>query len=401
MMKRFLSVILTAAMVLTVLSACGTEKKEYPNTHTVYFKDITRSSKAVANFFHSVTKDSVDVEMDVVSEDDDATIFSCEQDCKTYNMVTFTYSDNKKSDEFGFNPCVSGWCNTENNDYLPYLYGDEIDYDPSFDDITLSGYGYDKLIHIWRPNDYDASSKEKYNTIYVLDGQMSVINGRDDQNLKGCPMFNEQVKVMGELTGEKTILVLIENHVMRDNELVPKIGESFDQKMRGDTEIEYDSMDGTQMADFVATTLVPYVRENYNVYTDTQHTAITGASLGGLEAFYITMEHPEIFGTVGALSPSFWEFDDAIWNEYLGDKSFDEESSPFIYLYVGKDRPDDNDPVTTEMYQRLREMDYPADKLVLHKNENGTHSSMYWRGVFSEFLTAMVYREIVPLQNQK
>lgn len=229
---------------------------------------------------------------------------------------------------------------------------------------------------------------------------MSVINGRDDQILKGCPMFNEQVKAMDRLIGTKTILVLIENHAMRDNELVPKLGESFDQKMRGGEEVEYDNMDGTQFADFVATTVAPYVQEHYNVYTDAEHTAITGASLGGLEAFYIAMEHPELFGTVGALSPSFWEFDDEIWDEYLSEKSFDREQSPFVYLYVGKNRPDDNDPVTTEMYERLGEMGYPLEKLVLHKNENGTHSSMYWRGVFSEFLSAMAYRQIAPLQKQ-
>ena len=52
------------------------------------------------------------------------------------------------------------------------------------------------------------------------------------------------------------------------------------------------------------------------------------------------------------------------------------------------------------MYRRLQRMDYHADKLVLHKDENGTHSSMYWRAVFSEFLTAMVYGRIAPLQKQ-
>ena len=397
-MKRWISILLMIGILLTLLTACGTKQKEYPNTQTVYFKDITKSGKATATFYHSDSKDSVDVDMDVVEQNADATIFSCEGDCKTYNMVTFSYGD-KKSDAFGFNPCISGWCNTKNNDYLPYIYGEEIDTAPQFDDVTLSGYGYDKLIHIWKPADYDAASKEKYAVVYALDGQLSVINGRDDQNLKGCPMYNEQIKAMTKLTGQKAILVLVENHVMRDNELVPKLGESFDQKMRGEA-VEYDSMDGTQFCDFVATTLVPYVQKNYNVYTDAAHTAITGSSLGGLEAFYITMEHPEMFGTVGALSPAVWEFDDAVWNEYLSQKSFDKEKSPFIYLYVGGDRPKDNDPVTTEMYQRLQRMEYPADKLVLHKDENGTHSSMYWRAVFSEFLTAMAYGRIAPLQKQ-
>lgn len=161
-MKRIIAVLLISVTVLTLFSACGTGKREYPAAQTVYFKDITKSDTAVAHFYNSADKDSTTVEMDVVSEEDEATIFSCEQDCQTYNMVYFTYGDNKKSDEFGFNPCISGWCNTADNDYLPFLYGDEIDDSPTFDDVTLSGYGYDKIIHIWKPDDYDASSKEKY-----------------------------------------------------------------------------------------------------------------------------------------------------------------------------------------------------------------------------------------------
>ena len=54
-------------------------------------------------------------------------------------------------------------------------------------------------------------------------------------------------------------------------------------------------------------------------------------SLGGLETFYITMEYPEVFGTAGALSPSFWTYDDAAWRSFLGEKDFT-DNTPFIYL---------------------------------------------------------------------
>ena len=57
-------------------------------------------------------------------------------------------------------------------------------------------------------------------------------------------------------------------------------------------------------------------------------------SLGGLETFYITMEYPEVFGTAGALSPSFWTYDDAAWRSSLGEKDFT-DNTPFIYLYTG------------------------------------------------------------------
>lgn len=43
-------------------------------------------------------------------------------------------------------------------------------------------------------------------------------------------------------------------------------------------------------------------------------------------------------------------------------------------------------------------MGYPGDKLLLHFNEDGVHDSTVWRNVFSEFLNAMVFRNVKPLR---
>ncbi len=50
------------------------------------------------------------------------------------------------------------------------------------------------------------------------------------------------------------------------------------------------------------------------------------------------------------------------------------------------------------MYNCLKEMGYPEDKLVLHFNETGVHRGDYWCSVFSEFLTATVFQRIETLQ---
>ena len=396
-MKKVLSAILAAVMIAALLAACGESSSPY---HTLYFKDSSKSEKATATFFNS---DSVDVEMEKVGEDADSYTFSCEGDCSIYNMAYISYGD-KTTSKFAFNKCVSGWYRTDTY-FLPYTEGEEIDYFPEMDEVTLDGFGYKKNIRIWKPEDYDASSKDKYAVIYVLDGHNLISQGEDILNYYlAAP---EQVRSMISQTGYQAIIVGIDNLNGRDNELVPDIGVSSDEERFG--EREYDSMDGSQFAQFIGETLVPHIRENYNVYTDALHTSITGNSLGGLEAFYITMEYPEIFGTAGAISPSFWEYDDATWEKYLSDKTFDEES-PFIYLYTGPGVPEgtepgpdnipkDNDPYVTYMYNRLKDMGYPADKVVLHFNEEGEHNGLYWRAVFPEFLNAMVFRKVEPLQN--
>ena len=400
-MKRALSVFLTIAVITVLFTACGAgqEKAKYPDTHTLYFKDSLKSGKATVTFFNSASGKSEDVEMKKISEDGDSFTFSCEGNCALYNMAYITCGD-EKTREFAFNPCVSGWYRTK-DDFLPYTQGEEIDYSPDFEKITLTGHGYEKKIYIWKPDGYDADSAEKYSALYVIDGQFLTFINDYGQVLNDCAVVTDQVKAMNSATGHKTIVVAIDNVGTRDYELLPDIGDSFIEKefeSKNGTryEDEFDSMDGTQFADFVANTLVPYVQKNYNVYTDRLHTAVVGASLGGIESFYITAEYPEIFGTGGAFSPSFCAFDPDVWEQYLGEKSFD-DNCPFMYLYTGSD-DDDVGPFVSEMNDRLKKMGYPEDKLVFHFNEKGAHGGAFWRSCFSEFLTAMVCQQIKPLQ---
>ncbi len=386
-------------MMITLLSACS--KVEYESIHTLYFKDSTKSDKATATFFNSQSGESTEAEMEKIDEDKNSYTFMCEEDCSVYNMAYVTCGETQTS-EFAFNPCVSGWYKTE-DDIMPFTYGEETDYTAVCDDVTLIGYGYEKRIHIWKPDNYDESSNEKYATVYLLDGEGALFYDNGEQQLKGNLVASEQINAMTSCTGTKAIIVAIENVYARDYELVPEIGESADEKMFAkyhgeDEKPEYDSMNGTEFADFVARTLVPYIQEHYHVYTDALHTAISGPSLGGLEVFYIGLEYPEIFGTVGAMSPSFWEYDAATWKEYLNDKSFSNNTT-FLYLYTGPAKLD-TDPDVTDMYNRLKTMGYPEEKLVLHFNEKGTHLSTFWRNIFSEFLTAMVFQNIKPLQHE-
>ena len=48
--------------------------------------------------------------------------------------------------------------------------------------------------------------------------------------------------------------------------------------------------------------VVNYVESNYNVYTDKQHRAISGLSMGGGHSFSISKQYPELFDYVGLFS---------------------------------------------------------------------------------------------------
>jgi enterochelin esterase-like enzyme len=66
---------------------------------------------------------------------------------------------------------------------------------------------------------------------------------------------------------------------------------------------------GTRAQDYsawVATQLVAYVDTHYRTRRSTRERTILGWSLGALNAFNLAWQYPDVFGRVGAFSPSFW-----------------------------------------------------------------------------------------------
>ncbi|WP_449429159.1 alpha/beta hydrolase [Rhodanobacter umsongensis] len=57
---------------------------------------------------------------------------------------------------------------------------------------------------------------------------------------------------------------------------------------------------------WVATTLVPYVDAHYRTRRSVRDRTMLGWSLGALNAFNLGWEYPDVFGRIGAFSPSFW-----------------------------------------------------------------------------------------------
>ena len=57
---------------------------------------------------------------------------------------------------------------------------------------------------------------------------------------------------------------------------------------------------------WAATQLVPYVDMHYRTRRSARERTILGWSLGALNAFNLGWQYPDVFGRVGAFSPSFW-----------------------------------------------------------------------------------------------
>jgi enterochelin esterase-like enzyme len=59
-------------------------------------------------------------------------------------------------------------------------------------------------------------------------------------------------------------------------------------------------------ARFVVEELMPVVNREFRTLTGAPNTAILGASLGGLSAFDLAWNYPDLFGITGVFSGSFW-----------------------------------------------------------------------------------------------
>lgn len=157
-------------------------------------------------------------------------------------------------------------------------------------------------------------------------------------------------------------------------------------------------------ARFLLDEVMPAVEARYRVRTDPEHTAIMGASLGGLSAFDIAWAHPDRFGTVGVFSGSFW------WRSEEG--SLAERQASRIMHRVVRETPgrpalrmwfeagtldetadrDANGVIdaiqdTTELMDELAAKGYePGVDMVYVQVEGGYHNQSTWAQVLPDFL---------------
>ena len=406
--KGMMAVLLSTIVCLLTMTACGlngesnqTETKDQAAPveaiHKLYVKSPKDVNNLTATFINTASGKTEDVKMEKSGEDKDSNIFCCEADANQYNMVHVTHNENTSMD-VAFNSFVSGW-NYTGEDFLPYTQGSVPEYDPQFETKVFQFSGREKKVYIWTPEDYEGKSSEKYSVIYMFDGQSILTTGIDKgmDNDRVCWNVTEHITSMMAQTDNKAIIVATDNNdVYRNDELVPDLGDINMENESGNVDPEdVSGKQGGNFADFICDTVMPYVNENYNVHTDAQHTALAGASLGGLETFYTVLTHPDKFGAGGVLSATFDMFADKEWDSFLSDK-MNMDNAPLLYFYAGRYQGDNGD-VTETMYNKLIERGYPKDKLVFSKNESGEHMIEYWRNIYPEFLEAVFTQNVPPL----
>ncbi|HEX9373980.1 MAG TPA: alpha/beta hydrolase-fold protein [Roseiflexaceae bacterium] len=156
-----------------------------------------------------------------------------------------------------------------------------------------------RRLFVYVPPSY-AGGEARYPVIYMQDGQN---------------LFDQMISYAGEwqvdetmealsLEGIEAIVVGIPNMgVRRVDEYSPFRDRRLRKGGRGDWYVA-----------FVADTVKPLIDRAFRTLPGREHTGILGSSMGGLISLYAFFRRPEVFGFAGALSPSLWFAEEAIFS---------------------------------------------------------------------------------------
>jgi len=156
-------------------------------------------------------------------------------------------------------------------------------------------------------------------------------------------------------------------------------------------------------ADFLAQEIVPWARANYHATDRPDQTITGGTSLGGLEAAFVGLRHPEVFGNVLSQSGDFrWKPDDEKEWEWLNRQFAASPRLPLRFSFEAgllegtwwwrflPQRDPLPQPPLLMANRNLRDTLTSKGYSVHYTEFNGNHGLLNWRGTLASHLIALV-----------
>lgn len=236
-------------------------------------------------------------------------------------------------------------------------------------------------ILVYLPRSYKTANRT-YPTLYMHDGQ----NLFDEAtSFAGEWRVDEALEALAD-EGQEAIVVGVPNTgADRLHEYSP----FKDARLGGGRAAEY--------VRFIVETVKPLVDEAFRTSGEREATMTIGSSMGGMISLYAFFERPDIFGAVGAVSPSVG-FAHGALIDYLERARF---VGGRVYLDVGTNegRPRDRDPLElrgqpgayVRMVREARDVlirkGYEEGREFLYVEEEGAlHNEAAWAGRFPRLL---------------
>ncbi|HEX4956167.1 MAG TPA: alpha/beta hydrolase-fold protein [Thermoanaerobaculia bacterium] len=192
-------------------------------------------------------------------------------------------------------------------------------------------------LRIFTPPGYEENTLQRYPVLYMQDGQ----------NL----FFPNEATNGQHWKVEETLLLLGTMNLIKK---VIVVGIYPQERLTDYTRPGYESY-----GRYLAEELKPWVDERHRTLPGHEHTAVAGASLGGVVSCYLGWQYPEVFGMAASMSATFTYQDDLMERVRL------EEKRPTRF-YLDSGWPEDNYEVTRAMRNALLTRGYVEGRDLLY-----------------------------------
>ncbi|MEO6952206.1 MAG: alpha/beta hydrolase-fold protein [Polyangia bacterium] len=227
--------------------------------------------------------------------------------------------------------------------------------------------GNDRVVWVYLPPSYDENTRAKFPVVYMHDGQNLFQSGvLGDNGWKVDDTLNAAA-LDGSI--REVIVVAPENAgTQRIYEYTPTYDAS-----------EMAGGGGDLYLGMLTDELKPQVDALLRTQPDRSTTALVGSSLGGLISAYAGVTKPDVYGLIGALSPSTWWDNEML----LGTVAMTGALRPFrVYVDCGDDgTSDDEDDIveTTMLFNTYTSIGYvEGTTFQRFVQPGGRHSEVYW-----------------------
>ncbi len=219
-----------------------------------------------------------------------------------------------------------------------------------------------RRIWIYLPDDY-AYSEKRYPVLYMQDGQN---------------LFDVSTSFSGEWNIDEYLDTVDDPCIVIG---IDNAGDTRINEYNPDDPAGYGRMNGKTYLEVLVKLLKPYVDDHFRTMPDQSNTFIAGSSMGGLISFYAGLLHPDVFGGIGVLSPSFWLIPD-LAGDIRGRVSSLHKHQRYFFYGGMKEGLNLIDGIQ-DAAKLMEECGGSEVKLVIE--EKGKHSESSWRKIFPVF----------------
>ena len=210
----------------------------------------------------------------------------------------------------------------------------------------------DRVVSVYLPPQYATDAERRFPVLYLQDGQ-NLFDGQTSyipERTWRAGATADRTNASGQAA--PIILVGIANTGLRR---MAEYTPTRDARMGGG--------EGPSYGRLLIEELKPLIDDRYRTLPDAANTGLGGSSLGGLISLFLGLQHPEIFGQLGVLSPSIW-WDHRSMLAFVAHTAL--RAQPRIWLDIG----------TAEGARHVRDTELLARLLVRHGWEPGTTLAM-------------------------